>query len=114
MTNQKSGNKNSEVSTVHQIANLISYQPQSVVSRIIMKNKSGSVTLFAFDQSESLSEHTAPFDALVMVLDGKAEIVISGKHQTLGTGDIIIMPANEPHSVRARQKLKMLLTMLKN
>jgi len=114
MKNEKSETNKSELPTVRHMADLISYQSQSVVSRIIMKNKSGSVTLFAFDQSEGFSEHTTPFDALVMILDGKSEIIISGNPFTLGTGDMIIMPANEPHSVKALQKFKMLLTMLKD
>jgi quercetin dioxygenase-like cupin family protein len=100
-------------SEVLRIAELVSYQAGSVVSRQITKADSGNVTLFAFDQDQELSEHTAPFDALVQVLEGEAEIKISGKPYHLGTGDAIILPADEPHAVLALQKFKMLLTMIR-
>lgn len=95
------------------IANLVSYNDGSVVSRQITKTEAGNVTLFAFDKDQELSEHTAPFDALVLVLDGEAEIKISGAPFHLKTGDAIIMPANEPHAVRALTRFKMLLTMVR-
>src|SRR5690349_5211202 len=95
------------------LAELVNYQDGSVVSRQITKAEAGNVTLFAFDKDQELSEHTAPFDALVHILDGEAEIKISGKPYQLGIGDAIIMPANEPHAVRAVQRFKMLLTMIR-
>ncbi len=94
-------------------ADLIQYQAGSVVSRIIMKNASGSVTMFAFDAGQELSEHTAPFEALAHVVDGEAEIDISGVPHHLNAGDLIVMPANEPHAVKAVKHFKMLLTMIK-
>jgi quercetin dioxygenase-like cupin family protein len=96
------------------IAELVNYQDGSVVSRQITKADAGNVTLFAFDKDQELSEHTAPFDALVHVLDGDAEIRISGKAFELKTGDAIIMPADEPHALKARTRFKMLLTMIRN
>jgi quercetin dioxygenase-like cupin family protein len=95
------------------MAELVSYQDGSVVSHQITKAEAGNVTLFAFDKGQELSEHTAPFDALVHVLDGETEIRISGKPFHLKTGDAIIMPAEEPHAVRATQRFKMLLTMIR-
>ena len=100
-------------SEVLQMAELVSYQDGSVVSRQITKADAGNVTLFAFDKDQELSEHTAPFDALVHVLDGEAEVRISGKPFHLNTGDAIIMPADEPHALTAIQKFKMLLTMIR-
>jgi len=92
---------------------LIDYQEESVVSRTIIDKKTGTVTLFAFDQGQGLSEHTAPFDALVHILDGEAEVVISAKTHRLKEGQIIILPANEPHSLKAVKKFKMMLTMIR-
>ncbi len=99
-------------SEILQLAELVSYQDGSVVSRQITKAEAGNVTLFAFDKDQELSEHTAPFDALVHILDGDAEIKISGKAYHLKTGDAIIMPANAPHALRASTRFKMLLTMI--
>jgi quercetin dioxygenase-like cupin family protein len=99
-------------SEVLHMAELVAYQDGSVVSRQITKADAGNVTLFAFDKEQELSEHTAPFDALVHVLDGEAEIRISGKAFNLKTGDAIIMPADEPHAVKAISRFKMLLTMI--
>jgi quercetin dioxygenase-like cupin family protein len=101
-------------SEIVHLVELVSYQDGSVVSRQITKADAGNVTLFAFDKDQELSEHTAPFDALVHVLDGSAEIKISGKAFQLGTGDAIIMPANEPHALKASSPFKMLLTMIRN
>ena len=101
-------------SEVLNMAELVSYQDGSVVSRQITKAEAGNVTLFAFDRDQELSEHTAPFDALVQVLDGEAEIKISGKAFSLQTSEAIIMPANEPHGVKALTRFKMLLTMIRN
>jgi quercetin dioxygenase-like cupin family protein len=96
------------------IAELVDYQVGSVVSRIVVKAETGNVTLFAFDEGQELSEHTAPFDALVHVLDGEVEIKISGKLFHLRTADAIVMPAGEPHAVKAVTRFKMLLTMIRS
>ena len=93
---------------------LIEYQDDSIVSRMLINKDVGSVTLFAFDEKQKLSEHTAPFDALVQVLDGEAEIHISDKKYSLRQGDFIIMPAYKPHAVIATKKFKMMLTMIKS
>ena len=93
---------------------LIDYQSGSVVSKTILKSKTGTVTLFAFDRGEGLSEHTAPFDALVFLLDGKAEVIISGKSHNLNSGEMIILPANEPHALKAKVRFKMMLVMIRN
>lgn len=95
------------------MAELVSYQEGSVVSRQITKAEAGNVTLFAFDKGQELSEHTAPFDALVHVVEGEAEIIISGKPFHLKSGDGIIMPADKPHAVKATSQFKMLLTMIR-
>jgi quercetin dioxygenase-like cupin family protein len=95
------------------MADLVTYQEGSVVSRQIAKAEAGNVTLFAFDQDQELSEHTAPFDALVHVLEGVAEIKISGKPFHLKAGEAIIMPADQPHALKAIQRFKMLLTMIR-
>jgi quercetin dioxygenase-like cupin family protein len=100
-------------SEILNIAALADYQTGAIVSRQVTKVEGGNVTLFAFDQGQELSEHTAPFDALVHMLDGEAEIKISGKPFLLKAGEAIIMPANEPHAVRAVRRFKMLLTMIK-
>jgi quercetin dioxygenase-like cupin family protein len=101
-------------SEVLHLAELVTYQDGSVVSRQITKVDAGNVTLFAFDKDQELSEHTAPFDALVHILDGSAEIKISGRAFHLETGDAIVMPANEPHALKALSRFKMLLTMIRN
>ena len=95
------------------VTDLVDYQAGSVVSRIVVKAETGSVTLFAFDEGQELSEHTAPFDALVHVLDGEVAIKISGNPFHLKTGEAIVMPAGEPHAVKAVKKFKMLLTMIR-
>lgn len=92
---------------------MVSYQEAAVVSRQITKAEAGNVTLFAFDKDQVLSEHTAPFDALVHILEGEAQVTISGKTFVLKTGDAILMPANEPHALKAAQRFKMLLTMIR-
>ena len=96
------------------VIDLVDYQEGSIVSRTIIKKKTGTVTLFAFDEGQGLSEHTTPFDALVYILDGEAEITISGKTLRLGEGEIVIMPANQPHALKAVKKFKMILTMIKS
>lgn len=100
-------------SQVLKMADLAAYQDGSVVSRQITKADAGNVTLFAFDAGQELSEHTAPFDALAHILDGQAEISISGRAYVLSAGDAIILPANEPHAVKAITRFKMLLTMIR-
>jgi quercetin dioxygenase-like cupin family protein len=92
---------------------LINYQEGSIVSRVILKSNNGNVTLFAFDSGQELSEHSTPYDALVEVLEGEVEIRISGVAKELKSGQIIIMPANEPHAVKAISQFKMLLSMVK-
>ena len=96
------------------LSNLIDYQEDSVVSKTIISRPSGTVTLFAFSKGQGLSEHTAPFDAMVCVLDGEVEIKISGKPYSLKQGEMIIMPANEPHALKAVKKFKMMLTMIRS
>ena len=98
---------------VRNLRELLQYQDGSVVSRILLKNSGGTVTVFAFDQGEGLSEHTAPFDALIVILDGEAEIVIAGQMYPVKEGESITMPANQPHALRAASRFKMLLTMIK-
>jgi quercetin dioxygenase-like cupin family protein len=99
---------------VSDLAGLIDYQEGSVVSRTIIDKKTGTITLFAFDENQGLSEHTAPYDAMVQVLDGEVEVTISGKTLTLKKGEMTIMPANSPHALMAKTKFKMLLTMIKS
>ncbi len=96
------------------MAGLIDYQSGAVVSREIIKKPTGTVTVFAFDPGQGLSEHTAPFDALVQVLEGEAEVIISGKPYRLAAGEMIIMPAGEPHSLNAPQRFKMALVMVRS
>jgi quercetin dioxygenase-like cupin family protein len=102
------------VSEVVRLNELIEYQEGSVVSRTLLNKETGTLTLFAFDAGQGLSEHTAPFDALVYLLDGEAEIIISGNPLTLKTGEMVLMPANKPHALKAIKKFKMLLTMIKS
>jgi quercetin dioxygenase-like cupin family protein len=92
---------------------LVAYQPGSIVSRVILKAGTGNVTLFAFGQGQGLSEHTAPFAALVHVLDGAAEVTVGGVPHHVGTGGMILMPANVPHALEARERFKMALTMIR-
>lgn len=96
------------------LGDLIQYQDQAVVSRTILKNPGGTVTLFAFDAGESLSEHTSPYDALIHSVDGEAEVTITGEPHRLRSGEILRLPAGEPHGVRAVTPCKLLLTMLKS
>lgn len=96
------------------LISLLDYQEGAVVSRTIIDKKIGTVTLFAFDKDEGLSEHTAPFDALVEVIDGEAEVVISNKPLRVKKGEMVIMPANKPHSLRAVERFKMVLVMIRS
>jgi len=99
---------------VIRLSDLLAYQEGSVVSRQLVKNASGGVTLFAFAEGEGLSEHTTPHDALVVVLDGKAEITVMGAAHTVSAGEAIFMPGGKPHAVAAPEAFTMLLVMLKN
>jgi quercetin dioxygenase-like cupin family protein len=96
------------------LSELVDYQEGSVVSKEIIKSEKGTVTLFAFDKGQALSEHTAPFDALVYNFDGKAEVTIEGKPHLLKAGEIIMLPANKPHALKATERFKMLLIMVRS
>lgn len=104
---------NFENSKKYMLRESVEYAEGSIVSKIITKNDAGNITLFAFDKGQNLSEHTAPYNAIVQIIDGEARISIDRKDQLLKEGEIIIMPANIPHAVEAVNKFKMLLTMLK-
>ncbi len=95
-------------------ASFIEYQEGAVVSKTLVQQSAGTVTLFAFGKGQGLSEHSAPFDAMVVVLDGKAEITIAGEAHQVAAGEMIIMPANKPHALHAPEKFKMLLIMIKS
>ncbi|WP_214066498.1 cupin domain-containing protein [Methanothrix sp.] len=110
--NQKENQKTTP--KVEKLEDLIAYQKGSVVSREIIRKSTGTATIFAFDLGQGLSEHTAPFDALVHIIDGQAEITISGKAYNLARGDFIILPAGEPHSLKATSRFKMLLVMIRS
>ena len=101
------------IGQAQELAGLVNYQDGAVVSKEIIKKKEGTITVFAFDEGQGLSEHTAPFDALVYVVDGKVEITIDGKPSRLKAGDMIIMPANKPHALKAIERFKMMLVMIK-
>ena len=109
----ESGRKPFEPADVYELSNLVGYQSGSIVSREIVKGAKGKVMLFAFDQEEALSEHTSPFDALVQVLEGEVEITVSGKPHQVKAGEIILMPAQHPHALKALTRFKMLLTMIR-
>lgn len=106
--------KQTDTAQVMRLVDLADYQDGSVVSRTIINKKTGTVTFFAFDKEQGLSEHTAPFDALVYLLDGEAEISISGKPHHLKQGEMIIMPADQPHALKALKKFKMILIMIRS
>jgi quercetin dioxygenase-like cupin family protein len=101
-------------STIIRFNEKVEYSAEGIVSKRIMHKDKGNVSLFAFDKGQQLSEHSAPYDALVQVLDGEAEILIDGKSHILLEGESVIMPANIPHAVFAIEKFKMLLTMIKS
>jgi quercetin dioxygenase-like cupin family protein len=96
------------------LENLTEYQKDSVVSKTIIGKKSGTITLFAFDKGQGLSEHTAPFDAFVYIVDGEASIKVSGKEISVKKGEMVILPANVPHSLYANEQFKMMLVMIKS
>ena len=102
-----------DVPTVQDLKSMLQYQDQSVVSRMLVKNAGGSATLFAFDAGEGLSEHTAPFDALVIGIDGKADIAIAGQPHAVSEGQSLLLPAGVPHAVSPVGRFKMLLVMIR-
>jgi quercetin dioxygenase-like cupin family protein len=102
-----------EKAKIYQLKESVEYSSGSIVSKIVARNNAGNITLFAFDAGQNLSEHTAPFDALVQIIEGKSKIFINQEEHNLAEGEMIIMPANLPHAVDADGKFKMLLTMLK-
>jgi quercetin dioxygenase-like cupin family protein len=99
---------------VSRMVDLVSYQSGAIVSRIVVKREAGNVTLFAFDAGQELSEHTAPYDALVQVIDGEAAITVAGRPHRVGGGEMILMPAHQPHALKAMSRFKMLLTMIRS
>lgn len=101
------------LANVLKLRDMVSYQEHSVISQEIIRKPAGTMTVFAFDQGEGLSEHTAPFDAVVYLLEGQAEIIIEGKAHQVKEGEMIIMPANKPHALKAASRFKMLLVMIK-
>lgn len=101
-------------SKVMELNNLVEYQKGNVVSRTLVTKSTGTITLFAFDQGQGLSEHTTPYDAMVYILDGSAKIIISKKEFRVKSGQMIIMPANEPHALNASERFKMMLIMIKS
>ncbi len=105
---------NSEFSEkIKKLVDMVNYQDGAVVSREIMNEKSGTVTVFAFDKGQSLSEHTAPFDAMVYLLEGEVEVTISGMPLLLRQGEMVVLPSNQPHALKAIKRFKMMLTMMK-
>jgi len=98
---------------VFNVNNVLQYQEGSIVSKLLVNKDTGTITLFAFDEGQGLSEHTAPFDAIAHIIDGNVEIIISSKKFNLKAGEMIIMPANEPHALSATTKFKMMLIMIK-
>jgi quercetin dioxygenase-like cupin family protein len=109
----KSGKSKLSAGRVYSLAEMVAYAEDSIVSRTLAENKAGTVTLFAFDAGQGLSEHTAPFDALVQVTDGEGTFTVGGKPHRVAAGQVLVMPAGVPHSVKARRRLSMLLTMLR-
>jgi quercetin dioxygenase-like cupin family protein len=101
------------IGQVVDVAGIVEYQDESVVSRTVMDKDVGTVTLFAFDEGQGLSEHVTPYDALVQILDGEAEITISGQAHTVKAGQMLIMPANKPHALDANVRFKMMLIMIR-
>lgn len=99
---------------VSRMVDLVSYQAGAIVSRIVLKRDAGSVTLFAFDAGQELSEHTTPYDALVQVMDGEAAITVAGRPYRVAAGETILMPARQPHALKAVSRFKMLLTMIRS
>lgn len=113
ISNGYQGRNIMNLNEANKISDLIEYQKDSVVSKTLIKKEKGTITIFAFDQAQGLSEHTAPFDALVQVVDGKADILLNGKSNIVTEGEMIIMPANVPHALKAIEKFKMMLIMIR-
>jgi quercetin dioxygenase-like cupin family protein len=115
MENSRKGRSSTKLTAqTMKLTDLVGYQEGSVVSREIISRKTGTVTLFAFDEGQGLSEHTAPFDAMVQIIEGEAEVTVSGKPYHVREGEMIIMPANKPHALKATSRFKMVLTMIKS
>jgi quercetin dioxygenase-like cupin family protein len=111
---QAQGKREMPIAEVVRLIDLVNYQEGAVVSRTLVNRATGTVTLFAFDEGQGLSEHTAPFDALAHLLEGEAEISVAGKPLRAGAGEAVLMPANQPHSLKALSRFKMLLTMIRS
>ncbi|MDD5628051.1 MAG: cupin domain-containing protein [Elusimicrobia bacterium] len=114
MVNKMEGSVEELKGKVLRPAEVVEYQHGAIVSRTLLDRKTGTVTLFAFDQGQGLSEHTAPFDALVQVLDGEADISVAGQAHRVKAGEMLIMPANKPHALQAVEKFKMALVMIRS
>ena len=114
MVNQKAGVGEDLKGRVLRGADIVEYQQGAIVSRTLLDRKTGTVTLFAFDQGQGLSEHTAPFDALVQILDGEADVSIAGQAHRVKAGEMIIMPADKPHALQAAARFKMALVMIRS
>jgi quercetin dioxygenase-like cupin family protein len=115
MSSHQAQNKSEmPVAETVRIADLVNYQEGAVVSRTLVNRTTGTVTLFAFDEGQGLSEHTAPFDALAYLLEGEAEIVVAGKPLRTTAGEAVLMPAHQPHSLKALSRFKMVLTMIRS
>jgi len=110
---KSSGSVKVPVSEPLRLVELVDYQEGSVVSREILKNENGTITAFAFDQGQGLSEHTAPFDAVVQILEGEADVTIGSRKLTISSGETVIMPANVPHVLQAHERFKMVLVMIR-
>ena len=111
---QAQGKREMPIAEVVRLIDLVDYQEGSVVSRTVINRAKGTVTLFAFDEGEGLSEHTAPFDAIAYVLEGESKITVSGKSLRTTAGEAVLLPANQPHALKALGKFKMLLTMIRS
>lgn len=114
MTEEKEPKRAIPAAEVLRCADMVAYQAGSVVSRTIIHRDTGTVTLFAFDEDQGLSEHTAPFDALVQIIEGEAEISVAGKPLKVKAGEAVLLPANQPHALKALVRFKMLLTMIRS
>ncbi len=110
----KKGKKDFGMAQTVKLIDLANYQEGSVVSRTIIEKETGTVTFFAFDAGQGLSEHTAPYDALVHLLEGEADVIVLGKHSQIREGEMMILPANKPHALKALKKFKMILTMIRS
>ncbi len=111
---QAQGKREMPIAEVNRLIDFVNYQEGAVVSRTLVNRAMATVTLFAFDEGQSLSEHTAPFDALAHLLEGEAEIVVSGKPLRTTAGEVVLLPAHQPHSLKALSRFKMLLTMIRS